>query len=104
MINLQTYTVNSRVTALQAQALANDFLSDSLPDRFTANLAEWVGDQWRISVILTYPQIGSLGEVGELQLDAETGRIIGHTPLDRIKQMGMELYTANQDAIELITC
>jgi hypothetical protein len=100
MINLKTYTVNSRVTALQAQALANDFLSDSLPDRFTANLAEWIDDKWRISIILTYPHIGSLGEVGELRMDAETGTILSHTPLDRIKQIGLELYTANQDAIE----
>jgi hypothetical protein len=100
MINTKTYTVNSRVTALQAQALANDFLSNSLPDRFTANLAEWIDDKWRISIILTYPYIGSLGEVGELRIDAETGTILSHTPLDRIKQVGMELYTANQDAIE----
>ena len=100
MINIKTYTVNSRVTALQAQALANDFLSNSLPDRFTANLAEWIDDKWRISIILTYPHIGSLGEVGDLQVEAETGKILSHTPLDRIKQIGMELYTANQDAIE----
>ncbi len=89
-----------RVTALQAQALVNDFLSDSLPDRFTANLAEWVERKWRVSVILAYPQIGSLGTVGEVQVDAETVQILSHTPLEQMKQTGIALYTANQDAIE----
>jgi hypothetical protein len=108
MVNLPTYKVidevspkqHRRVTALQAQALVNDFLSDSLPDRFTANLAEWVDRKWRVSVILAYPQIGSLGAVGEVQVDAETVQILSHTPLEQMKQTGIALYTANQDAIE----
>jgi hypothetical protein len=105
MVNLPTYKVidgatqeqHRRVTALQAQALVNDFLSDSLPDRFTANLAEWVDRKWRVSVILAYPQIGSLGAVGEVQVDAETVQILSHTPLEQMKQTGIALYTANQD-------
>jgi hypothetical protein len=108
MVNLPTDKVidkaapeqHRRVTALQAQALVNDFLSDSLPDRFTANLAEWVDRKWRVSVILAYPQIGSLGAVGEVQVDAETVKILSHTPLEQMKQTGIALYTANQDAIE----
>ena len=108
MVNLPTYKVidradpkqHRRVTALQAQALVNDFLSDSLPDRFTANLAEWVDNKWQVSVILAYPQIGSLGAVGEVQVDAETVKILSHTPLEQMKQIGIALYTANQDAIE----
>jgi hypothetical protein len=100
MTNPPTYQVNSRVTALQAQALVNDFLSDLLPDRFTANLAEWVDGKWRISVILAYPHIGSFGEVGEVQVDAETVKILNHTPLAQMKQTGIALYTANQNAIE----
>ena len=108
MVNLPTYKVidranpeqHRRVTALQAQALVNDFLSDSLPDRFTANHAEWVDNKWQVSVILAYPQIGSLGAVGEVQVDAETVKILSHTPLEQMKQIGIALYTANQDAIE----
>jgi hypothetical protein len=108
MVNLPTDKVidgaapeqHRRVTALQAQALVNNFLSDSLPDRFTANLAEWVDRKWRVSVILAYPQIGSLGAVGEVQVDAETVQILSHTPLEQMKQTGIALYTANQDAIE----
>ncbi len=53
-----------------------------------------------MSVILAYPQIGSLGAVGEVQVDAETVQILSHTRLEQMKQTGIALYTANQDAIE----
>jgi hypothetical protein len=95
-----TSEIDRRVTALQAQALINDFLSDALPDRFTADRAELVDHQWRVPVILAYPQIGSVGEVGEVLVDTENGEIVSHTPLAQMKQTGMELYTANRDAIE----
>ena len=103
-----TSEIDRRVTALQAQALINDFLSDSFPDRFTADSpletlrerAELVDNKWRVPVILAYPRIGSVGEVGEVLVDTENGSIVSHTPLAQMKQTGMELYTANRDAIE----
>jgi hypothetical protein len=50
-----------QITALQAQALVNRFLSDRLPDRFTANQPELVTEvEWRVPVILVYPHVGSL--------------------------------------------
>ncbi len=93
MVELSTYKIDRRVTALQAQALVNDFLSNSLPDRFTANSSELVDDKWQVSVILAYPQIGSLGSVGLVQVDTETGKIVSYTPLEQMKQAGIELYT-----------
>ena len=100
MVELSAYKIDRRVTALQAQALVNDFLSNSLPDRFTADSSELVGDKWQVSVILAYPQIGSLGSVGLVQVDTEIGRIVRHTPLEQMKQTGVELYTIDRDAIE----
>jgi hypothetical protein len=100
MVNSPIYKVYRRITALQAQALVNDFLSNSLPDRFTADQSEWVDDQWRVPVILAYPQLGSLGAVGEVQVDTEIGTILSHTPLEQMKQTGIELYTVNRDEIE----
>lgn len=99
MVNSLTYEIDRRVTALQAQGIANEFLSNSLPDRFTADQPEWVDDQWQVPVILAYPNIGSLGTVGEIQIDTEIGTVLSHTPLDKMKQAGIELYIANQDAI-----
>jgi hypothetical protein len=49
---------------------------------------------------LAYPHIGSLGTVGEIKIDMAIGTILNHTPLDQMKQTGIELYTANQDAIK----
>jgi hypothetical protein len=100
MVNSLTYQADRRVTALQAQALANGFLSDSLPDRFTADSPIWADDKWRVPVILAYPSIGSLGVVGEVEVDTEVGTVTNHTPLEQMKQVGMELYMANRDAIE----
>ena len=96
MVELSTYKIDRRVTALQAQALVNDFLSNSLPDRFTADSSELVDDRWQVSVILTYPQIGSLGSVGLVQVDTEIGKIVSYTPLKQMKQAGIELYIINQ--------
>jgi hypothetical protein len=99
-MNSPTSGVDRRITALQAQALTNSFLSDRLPDRFTADRAEWIDRQWRVPVILAYPGIGSLGEVGETYVDNEVGTILSHTSLEQMKQKGMELYATNQDAIK----
>jgi hypothetical protein len=99
-MNSLTSGVDRRITALQAQALTNSFLSDRLPDRFTADRAEWIDSQWRVPVILAYPGIGSLGEVGEAYVDNQVGTILSHTSLEQMKQKGMELYATNQDAIK----
>jgi hypothetical protein len=100
MVNSLTYEIDRRVTALQAQALANDFLSNSLPDRFTADQSEWIDNKWRVPIILAYPRIGSLGEVGEVYIDGALGTVASHTPLEQMKQTGIELYIANQDAVK----
>jgi hypothetical protein len=99
-VTLLTSEIDRRVTALQAQALINDFLSNSLPDRFTADRAELFDRKWRVPVILAYPRIGSVGRVGEVLVDMDTGSIVSHTPLEQMKQAGIELYMANRDAIE----
>jgi hypothetical protein len=99
-MNSLTSEVDRRVTALQAQALTNDFLSNCLPDRFTADRPAWADHKWRVPVILAYPGIGSLGEVGEIQVDMEIGTIVDYTPLEQMKQLGLELYTKHQDAIK----
>jgi hypothetical protein len=100
MVNSLTYEIDRRVTALQAQGIANEFLSNSLPDRFTADQPKLADNQWQVPVILAYPHIGSLGTVGEIKIDMAIGNILSHTPLNQMKQTGIELYTANQDAIK----
>jgi len=92
----------TEVTALGAQAAANQFLSDCLPDRFTADLArqEQVGGAWHVPVILAYPLIGSIGEVGEIIISAETDQVVSHTPLDEMRRIAEELYIKHRERIE----
>ncbi len=48
-----------RLTAMQAQAAANLFLNDHLPDRFTADQPQLKAaiNVWQVPVILVYPGI-----------------------------------------------
>jgi hypothetical protein len=81
MVNSLTHKIDRRVTAIQAQGIANEFSSNSLPDQFTADQPKSADNQWQVPVILAYA----------------ISTILSHTPLDQMKQTGIELYTANQD-------
>ncbi|GAA6618994.1 hypothetical protein [Scytonema sp. NUACC26] len=89
-----------QVTAQQAQALVNEFISDYLSDRFTADQAKLfvTGEVWQVPVILAYPVVGSLGQVGEVLVSTSSEAIVSHTSFDEIKQVGQGLY----DAIYLV--
>ena len=91
-----------KVTALQAQATANLFLSDHLPDRFTAAQPQLnaVDNVWCVPVILAYPGVGAVGCVGEICINTFEETIVSHTPLAEMKQAAQALYDAHRDAIE----
>ncbi len=91
-----------QVTAQQAQAAVNQFISDYISDRFTADQAQLdlTGEVWQVPVILAYPMIGSLGQVGFVLVSTSSEAILSHTPFDEIKQTGLRLYEANRDAIQ----
>ncbi|MGH9941684.1 MAG: hypothetical protein ACRD9R_04900 [Pyrinomonadaceae bacterium] len=92
----------TQMTALGAQAAANQFLSEHLPDRFTADLAQRAaaGDLWRVPVILAYPIIGSVGQVGEILINSETEQITSHTPVEEMKRRAQTLYETHHEQIE----
>lgn len=90
-----------KITALEAEAAASLFLSDRLPDRLTA------GDPcldaaglWRVPVLLVYPIIGEVGEVGEIIVGGQKEEIISHTPVDEMLARAQALFEAHRDAIE----
>jgi|SRR5215475_11629675 len=91
-----------QLTALEAQAAANGFLLDHLPDRYGAYnpRLESNGQVWRLSVLLTYPFIGSIGEVGEIRVSAFSEDIVSFTPLDEMRERARKLYDQNHAAIE----
>lgn len=90
------------ITALQAQATANLFLSDHLPDRFTADQAQFALQMacWHVPVILTYPGVGVLGTVGDIQVAAQTETVVAHTPFAVMRHTAQGLYDAHRDAID----
>jgi len=99
---MATKTAPPQVTALQAQAAANLFLNDRLPDRFTADQPQLsaADDLWHVPVILAYPFVGSIGEVGEILISADSETAISHTPLDEMKERAQRLYDVHRDEIE----
>ena len=90
------------VTALEAQGAANLFLSEHLPDRFLAVRPhlEQEAEVWRVPVVLTYAVTGSLGEVGEIVVNAATEEIISHTPFAEMRERAQTLYEQHRESIE----
>lgn len=89
-------------TALQAQAVANLFLSDHLPDRFTAGrpLLNPNDNEWRVPVLLAYAVIGPVGQVGEIVVSTASEEILSHTPFEEMRAAAQALYEQHRDEIE----
>ncbi len=90
------------LTALEAQAAANLFLSDNLPDRFCADDPRFdrIANLWRVPVVLAYPFIGSIGQVGEIVVSPSSEDILSHTPLEEMRAAAKPLIELHRDAIE----
>ncbi len=93
--------LNPKITAFEAQAAANGFLLDNLPDRFCADDPQYnyAARCWVVPIILAYPVIGSIGEVGRLEISPFSADILSHTPFDEMKAIGKKLYEKHRDEI-----
>src|SRR3954453_12412082 len=90
------------VTALEAQGVANLFLSDHLGDRFLAvrpQLDEG-GEVWRVPVVLTYAVVGPVGDVGEVIISSSAEEVVSHTPVEEMKERARALYEEHREQIE----
>jgi len=94
--------VVQKLTALEAVAAANLFLSDHMPDRYCAGDPTYdiVAKLWRVPVVLSYLRIGPIGEVGEVAVSGFSEEIISHTPFDEMRARGRALYKQHREAIE----
>ncbi|HEY7181813.1 MAG TPA: hypothetical protein VIC84_10365, partial [Blastocatellia bacterium] len=63
--------VTRKLTDLEAIAAANLFLSDHMPDYYCAGdpIYDDVARLWRVTVLLTHPRAGLVGEVGEIAVN-----------------------------------
>ena len=91
-----------KITALEAEAATSLFLSNHLPDRITAGdpQLDVRAGVWRVPVLLAYPVIGSIGEVGEIVVNGQTEEILSHTPVDEMLARARALYDQHRDQIE----
>jgi hypothetical protein len=91
-----------KITALEAEAAASLFLSDHLPDRVTAGdpQLDTQAGVWRVPVLLAYPIIGSVGEVGQIIVSGQSEELLSHTPVDEMLVRVRALYDLHRDAIE----
>ena len=89
-----TLTSSLNFTAHVAQRRVNKFLLDRVGLFFGKQPSLVVGDRllWRVPVWVSLPTTGPLGQVGTLDVDAQTGEIL-YTPeiLAEIKARGHDL-------------
>lgn len=92
----------SGTTAFDAEAIAGGYLLDYLPDRFSTGAPRFdkAAGVWRIPVILAYPRIGPVGEVGELTVDDSTKDVISHTPFEEMTTRALAIYEQRCEEIE----
>ncbi len=95
----------SKVDARRAMAVANRFILSHLPDRFSAGLPKsmtfptrWL---WMVPVVLAYPQVGIVGEVGMVAVDTERETVVGWTPVEEMETLARQLYQEKKHEIEI---
>jgi hypothetical protein len=95
-------TIAPIITALQAQAEANLFLSNHLPDRFMAAppSLDLPARVWRVPVLLAYPIIGPVGQTGEILVSVTAAAVVSYTSIEEMKVAARALYEQHRNAIE----
>lgn len=102
---IEARTISARLpalTAFEAEAAASLFLFDHLPDRFCPGQPKLdaPANLWHVPVLLSYPFIGPVGEVGEITVSASEEKIISHTPIDEMKILALKIYEERRADIE----
>ena len=100
---METGQNDSAPIAIQAaQTIVNDWILKCLPDRFTALEPKRMaaGDIWCVPVGLAYPNIGIIGQVGEVLVSAFSGGIISASRPEVMKAIAMTYYAKREDDIK----
>lgn len=74
-------------TEIEVMAMVGGFLNDNLPDRFCAGRPQFDQENlvWKTPILLSYPILGPLGQVGEITVSADAGEILSFTPLEETR-------------------
>ena len=89
-----------RISPDEARAAVTDFLLDHVGNQLVAGrlhlMISAVRATWIVPVQLAYIHQGTLGDVGVVAVDEETGRVIAWTPIDQMKTTSRELRAAHE--------
>jgi hypothetical protein len=94
-----------KIDSTTALKTANKFILENMRDRFSAGSLKRVmfptREIWIVSVVLTYPKKGIIGELGAIAVDGETGEIVGWTPIEEMETVAKDLYEGKKSEIEI---
>lgn len=98
------FAIALKINEDEAITEANGFILEHLPDRFCAGIPRLLAFAartiWATPILLSYPEIGPVGEVGFVAVDAELGNVVGWTPFAEIYKAAEQIYSDKRGHIE----
>jgi len=98
------FAIGLKINEDEAVTEANGFILEHLPDRFCAGIPRLLSFPartiWATPILLSYPEIGPVGEVGFVAVDAELGNVVGWTPFAEIYKAAEKVYSNQKAQIE----
>lgn len=86
-----------------AYSEANWFILENFRDGFSAgtprHLVFPTRSIWVVPIVLAYPKVGVLGEVGFVAVDGESGVVVGWTPVEEVEKVAEQMYKEKEDEI-----
>lgn len=99
-----TQDAPARLTAEQAQRVAENFILDQIGDQVMAGepwlVSSALSSAWVTPLILTSSAYGAIGAIGVLVIDNVTGQVIASTPPEVLQEKAERLYKGKGSAIE----
>lgn len=98
-LNLRLDTIIT-ISASEAARLVNQKIITELGTGLIARSPELLVQEkqmiWRVPIILSLPELGDLGQVGTVEISAETGAILtDSTTQEKIRQHATRLYAGS---------
>ncbi len=89
-----------QTTSEDAKAAATEFLLDYIGNQLIpgnpVSMMSALRTVWIVPVSLAYIHTGSLGEIGVIAVDEETGEVVAWTPVDQMKTASRVLRAARE--------
>jgi len=101
-VKLNSYRASVRSD--QAVVITNGFLVQNAGNLLMAGepsrMVSPLRAVWIVPVMLSYPGVGAVGQVGVVAVDEETANIVAWTPREEMNRKSEKLYAANRKEIE----